>query len=348
VADYFVLKRADPPKKWQVRVPTASGRGKTVKFGEAGASDFTKHKDNARRQRYRDRHRRDNIRDPYSPGFWSWYVLWGESSDLDTAFKDAVRRAKKLLPRSNPELPKESIDLKTARNIGNELGVDWNEIDVEQFRRGLEVEWEHAETVGYDWYAVGCIVLDHLVEDPNYYDVLDEAFRENPMNVDPCIHVFSRFDLEAHLRAEGFDEIGGLISIGDPAGSEPWFVEEAAENGVEVLRLEFTDVADADDPGAPDEAAVGHLLAYLMDVLPDLDGCLYIHCEWGVSRSTAAALVAFSMAFGPGREPEAAAHLVEIAPQAEPNLLMITYADHMMHRDGRLLDVAELVDEGAL
>jgi predicted protein tyrosine phosphatase len=270
MSDYFVLKRADPPKKWQVRVPTASGRGRTVKFGEAGASDFTKHKDTARRQRYRDRHRRDNIRDPYSPGFWSWYALWGESSNLDTAFKDAVRRAKKLLP---------------------------------------------------------------------------SGVRENPMNEEPCIHVFSRLDLETHLHADGFDEMGGLISIGDPDGSEPWFVEEAAANGVEVLRLEFRDVEDPKLSLPPDEAAVGHLLAYLMDVLPDLDGCLVVHCEWGVSRSTAAALTAFSMAFGPGREPEAAAHLVEIAPQAEPNLLMITYADHMMHRDGRLLDVAELINE---
>lgn len=107
-AQYFRLERADPPKKWQVRVPSESGRGRLVKFGEAGASDFTIHKDTARRARYRDRHQNDRVDDPYAPGFWSWHVLWGETTDIKRAFKSAVKRAEARLPtealfaRQNP------------------------------------------------------------------------------------------------------------------------------------------------------------------------------------------------------------------------------------------------------
>ena len=50
-----------------------------------------------------------------------------------------------------------------------------NEVDLEQFRRGMEVEWEHAKTVDYDFATIGRIVLDHLDEDPEYYTALDNA-----------------------------------------------------------------------------------------------------------------------------------------------------------------------------
>jgi hypothetical protein len=98
----------DPAKKWAVRVPSGSGSGSVeVKFGARGYEDFTTHKDVDRRERYRTRHQHDRIDDPYSPGFWSWWALWGESDNLDKAFKDAVRRAKAILgdnmTRHNPD-----------------------------------------------------------------------------------------------------------------------------------------------------------------------------------------------------------------------------------------------------
>lgn len=110
--DYWTLYEAPPAsdKKWAVRVPTPSGRGKTVLFGGRGYEDFTTHHDIERRGRYRTRHQRDRLDDPYAPGFWSMWALWGESDDLDEAFADAVSRAKKILgdtamprqPRRNP------------------------------------------------------------------------------------------------------------------------------------------------------------------------------------------------------------------------------------------------------
>lgn len=98
---YWTLHEAPPdsPKKWVVRVPTASGRGKEVAFGARGYEDFTTHHDVERRERYRTRHQRDRLDDPYAPGFWSMWALWGDSDDLDTAFADAVKRAKKILKK---------------------------------------------------------------------------------------------------------------------------------------------------------------------------------------------------------------------------------------------------------
>jgi hypothetical protein len=55
-----------------------SVRWKKVSFGAAGYSDFTKHRDVARRTRYRIRHKHDKIYDVTKPGFWSWWILWNK------------------------------------------------------------------------------------------------------------------------------------------------------------------------------------------------------------------------------------------------------------------------------
>lgn len=50
---------------------------KTTQFGSAGMSDFTKNKDDERKNRYLDRHRkRENWADYKSAGSLSRYILW--------------------------------------------------------------------------------------------------------------------------------------------------------------------------------------------------------------------------------------------------------------------------------
>ncbi|MGE5233286.1 MAG: DUF5661 family protein [Acidobacteriota bacterium] len=62
-----------------------------------------------------------------------------------------------------------------ARHIGNLLGVDWHRVDLEQFRRGLEVELEHGlcnpltNITDDDPLLTGKIALVHLREIPDYY-----------------------------------------------------------------------------------------------------------------------------------------------------------------------------------
>jgi Protein of unknown function (DUF5661) len=66
-----------------------------------------------------------------------------------------------------------------ARRIGDEIGVDWNRFDVEQFRAGLEVEFEHGshdpqtDVTGDDPTLTGKIALAHMKEFPDYYERLE-------------------------------------------------------------------------------------------------------------------------------------------------------------------------------
>jgi len=54
---------------------------KTTHFGSAGMSDFTKHGDEERKQRYLDRHRaRENWNDKFSAGALSRWILWNKKT----------------------------------------------------------------------------------------------------------------------------------------------------------------------------------------------------------------------------------------------------------------------------
>ncbi len=69
--------------------------------------------------------------------------------------------------------------LEEARRIGDEIGVDWARFDVEQFRRGLDVEFEHGshdpqtDVTHDDPVLTGKIALAHMKEFPDYYERLD-------------------------------------------------------------------------------------------------------------------------------------------------------------------------------
>jgi hypothetical protein len=69
--------------------------GRRVLFGARGYSDYTIHKDAARKARYVIRHRRrENWRASgrYTAGFWSRWLLWSEPS-----LRSAVRRTERAL-----------------------------------------------------------------------------------------------------------------------------------------------------------------------------------------------------------------------------------------------------------
>jgi Protein of unknown function (DUF5661) len=79
---------------------------------------------------------------------------------------------------------KRQFDAEEARAVGTTLGVDWTEVDLQQFRRGLEVELEHgvrdAETnvTDDDLTLTGKIAWAHLKEFPDYYSRLDKLEAE--------------------------------------------------------------------------------------------------------------------------------------------------------------------------
>jgi len=71
-----------------------------------------------------------------------------------------------------------------AKRIGDKLGLDWTKLEVDQFRRGLDVELEHgvrdSETnvTGDDMLLTGKIAWAHLKEFPDYYTRLDKMEME--------------------------------------------------------------------------------------------------------------------------------------------------------------------------
>ena len=54
---------------------------KTVSFGAAGMSDYTKHKDTDRKERYIARHKKnEDWNNPKTAGFYAKHVLWNKST----------------------------------------------------------------------------------------------------------------------------------------------------------------------------------------------------------------------------------------------------------------------------
>lgn len=70
---------------------------------------------------------------------------------------------------------KQRFTAEQARQIGEQLGIDWSQFDVEQYRMGLDVEMEHGshdphtDVTGDDPILTGKIALAHLNEFPDYY-----------------------------------------------------------------------------------------------------------------------------------------------------------------------------------
>jgi hypothetical protein len=72
---------------------------------------------------------------------------------------------------------RKSFTADEARAIGEQIGIDWDSspFDVDQFRRGMDVELEHGlhdpdtNVTGDDPVTTGKIARAHLNEFPDYY-----------------------------------------------------------------------------------------------------------------------------------------------------------------------------------
>src|SRR5262249_16865266 len=71
-----------------------------------------------------------------------------------------------------------------AKRVGDEIGVDWTRFDLEQFRSGMDVEFEHGshdpqtDVTGDDPIVTGKIALAHMKEFPDYYERLERMESE--------------------------------------------------------------------------------------------------------------------------------------------------------------------------
>jgi len=71
-----------------------------------------------------------------------------------------------------------------TKEIGEKLGIKFTNFNIEQFRKGMDVELEHGlinpntNVTNNDPILTGKIVLAHLNEFPDYYTRLDKMEQE--------------------------------------------------------------------------------------------------------------------------------------------------------------------------
>jgi hypothetical protein len=87
---YHPYKSDKPEKKYYI----ITNSGRKIYFGAAGMSDFTKHKDEARKQRYINRHKNNENWGKSgidTAGFWSRWLLWNKPT-IKESYDDIKRR----------------------------------------------------------------------------------------------------------------------------------------------------------------------------------------------------------------------------------------------------------------
>ena len=87
-----ITKDTSGGKKMKAVFYNKDKKVKTVRFGSAGMSDFTKHGDEERKQRYLDRHRKnENWNDKFSAGSLARWILWNKKT-LSASIADYKKR----------------------------------------------------------------------------------------------------------------------------------------------------------------------------------------------------------------------------------------------------------------
>jgi predicted protein tyrosine phosphatase len=155
------------------------------------------------------------------------------------------------------------------------------------------------------------------------------------------IHVCSLARLHETIEDTGARHVVSLI--GDEA-----FIETpsgiVAENH---LWLRLHDIsAPLDGYIIPDEEHVSDLLRFVQRW--DRRAPLVVHCYAGISRSTASAFASVC-ALNPHRDESSIAQALRRAsPTATPNIRIVSLADRLLGRDGRMVAAIEMIGRGIL
>lgn len=126
-----------------------------------------------------------------------------------------------------------------------------------------------------------------------------------------------------------------IVSIGDKKVRKPVFLEA---HPAKTLRLIFDDVSfNRQNLQGPTDKDIENLIEFFKSA--DKDSKFLIHCVLGQSRSTAAALVLLYIL----NSETAVERLLEIAPQAIPNSMILKKADKLLKCNGKLIKAGEYI-----
>lgn len=156
------------------------------------------------------------------------------------------------------------------------------------------------------------------------------------------------------LRNPGSVRVDAIISI---AGQREHHVDVGTVPHKLLLRFDDTEAPDPNDPLSEarlsyrrrEAAAVGldlspptrddaERIVEFADLITGMDGSLLCHCQAGVSRSPAAALLCLAAWTGPGNESFCLQHLLQVRPCAMPHADLIRFGDEILRRDGALVE----------
>jgi len=155
----------------------------------------------------------------------------------------------------------------------------------------------------------------------------------------PHIHVCPLSQLAETARVTGARSLVTLINKEIPVPRPP---EIAAENHLIVHLSDIT--IELEGHTLPCESHVEKLLSFIS--LWDQLAPLIIHCQAGVSRSTAAAFIA-ACALRPNRDENEIARVVRAkSPTATPNSRLVAIADSLLARRGRMIDAIAKIGRG--
>jgi predicted protein tyrosine phosphatase len=153
------------------------------------------------------------------------------------------------------------------------------------------------------------------------------------------IHVCSLARLHATVEETGARRVITLMRDVEMVRRPPT-IEHA-----DHLLLRLDDISEPlDGYTVPGEEHVADLLAFVRAW--DRAAPLVIHCYAGVSRSTAGAFVS-ACALNPRRpEVEIAKDIRRLSPTATPNIRIVTLADRILGRDGRMVAAIKGIGRG--
>jgi predicted protein tyrosine phosphatase len=155
------------------------------------------------------------------------------------------------------------------------------------------------------------------------------------------IHVCSLARLHETVTDTGARHVVSLL--GDEARLERPIPIEAKNH----LWLRLHDISSPlDGHIMPGEAHVAELLDFVREW--DRRAPLVVHCYMGISRSTASAFAAVC-ALNPGRDENGVAQaLRQASPTATPNIRIVSLADRLLGRDGRMVAAIETIGRGIM